>query len=122
MQITREMKDDVNRRLQYNEDYLDDAGYAFYYRCLYEEYISLLDADDYAVLNTLIGYDIGLSAAMDITGYLWENEIDTKELVNSDEDKALISKAIADLQLDINLDKWGNDPRNGFVYFEEVTP
>ena len=120
MQITREMKDAVNRRLQYSEDYLDDAGYAFYYRCLYEEYISLLDADDYAVLNTLIGYDIGLSAAMDITGYLWENEIDTKELVNSDEDKELIIKAITDLQLDINLDKWGNNPLDGFVYFEEV--
>lgn len=106
MKVTREMKDSVNRRLQYSGDYLSDEGYAFYYQCLFVDKMNLLDADEYAILNTIIGYDIGKENAMAIISNLWENEIAVMELTGIDEDKDLVEKAIEELQIDIDLSKW----------------
>lgn len=115
--ITREMKDDVNRRMQYDDDYLSDEGYEFYHRCLFEHKLHLIDADEYAILNTLIGYDIGVDDAMKITAYLWEHDIERLELTGNDEDKAEVQKAIDALGLDISLDKWRYGKIDGFVYY-----
>lgn len=117
MKITRDMKNFVNRAMGYNKDWLDDAGYAFYYRCLAREHMSLLDADEYAHLNTLIGYDIGIDAAMKISSFLWEKDIEVLELNSGDEDREEVRKAVEALGLDIRLDKWLEGPMDGYTYY-----
>lgn len=120
MQITREMKDFVNCRLGYSEDYLADEGYAFYYHCMFTHKLSAFDADEYATLNTLIGYDIGVDAAMRISSYLYERDISILDLNENEEDKQEVQKAIDAYQLNISLDKWSNDKKPYYEYhFEE---
>lgn len=113
--ITQEMKDFVNKRLGYSCDYLTDEGYAFYYHCMFTNNLSSFDADEYATLNTLIGYDIGVDAAMRISSYLYERDISVLDLTESEEDKQEVRKAIDAYQLNISLDKWIN---NKIPYYE----
>lgn len=116
MTITREMKDAVNRFMQYDGDWLSDDGYAFYYQCLFVDGMSLLDADEYAILNTIIGYDIGKENAMAIISNLWEDEIAVMELTGTDEDKDFVKKAIEALQIDVDLSKW-SAIGDGYEYY-----
>ena len=116
--VTREMKDAVNRYMQYDEDWLTDEGYAFYHRCLFEHKLSLLDADEYAMLNTLIGYDIGVDNAMKISNYLWERDIETLELSVLEEDKQNVKEAIEALHLNVDLSNWKNDELEAYEYYE----
>ena len=118
--VTREMKDAVNRCIQYDEDQLDDEGYAFYYRCLINNKMSLLDADEYATLNTLIGYDIGVDNAMKISAYLWDREIETLELPEYEESKQDVKAAIETLRLNVDLSNWKNDKFEGYEYYETI--
>ena len=116
MEITREMKDVVNKALEYDGDYLDNEGYAFYYKCIYENGLSPYDADEYATLNTLIGYDIGMENAMKISAYLYERDISILDLNANKEDKKLIQDVIDDLNLSINLSKWKHGKYNAYEY------
>ena len=121
--ITQEMKDFVNQRLGYCGDYLTDEGYAFYYHCMHTHNLSSFDADEYATLNTLIGCDIGVDAAMRIASYLYERDISILDLNESEEDKQEVQKAIDACQLNITLDKWSYDKIPYYEYhFEEVAP
>lgn len=116
--VTREMKDAVNNYMHYDEDWLDDDGYAFYYRCLFEHQMSLLDADEYAMLNTLIGYDIGVENASEINTYLWEQDIETLELSVDEESKQDVKNAIDALNLNVDLSKWRKDKFESYEYYE----
>lgn len=120
MKVTREMKDSVNRYMQYENDLLDDAGYAFYHRCLFQHNMSLIDADEYALLNTLIGYDIGLDNAMNIGTYLWEHDIETLELNVDEESKQLVENAVDALCLNVDLSQWRNEKFEAYEYYEEL--
>ena len=104
--ITQEIKDFVNKHLGYSGDYLTDEGYAFYYHCMFTHKLSAFDADEYATLNTLIGYDIGVDAAMRISSYLYERDISILDLNETEEDKQIVQRAIDVYQLNITLDKW----------------
>ena len=116
--ITREMKDDVNRYVQQDDDWTSDKGYAFYYRCLFEHKLGLLDADGYAHLNTLIGYDIGMNNALQIIEYLWEHDIETLELSINEESKQDVKDAVDALHLNVNLSKWRKDKFELYEYYE----
>lgn len=118
--VTREMKDAVNRYMPYDKDWLEDEGYAFYYRCLFNYKMSLLDADEYATLNTLIGYDIGVDNAMKISAYLWDREIETLELPEYEESKQDVKAAVEALHLDVDLSNWKSDKFEGYEYYEII--
>ena len=122
MTVTSEMKDLVNQRLGYHGDYLTDEGYAFYYHCMHKHKLGSFDADEYATLNTLIGYDIGVDAAMRISSYLYERDISVLDLAESEEDKQEVQKAIDACQLNISLDKWSYNkiPYYEYHFGEEV--
>ncbi len=53
---------------------LGDDAYNFYYRAMHDNQMDLYDADDYAWLNTLIGYDIGIDNAREIMAWLSAND------------------------------------------------
>ena len=116
MKITREMMDFVNKALGYDGDHLDEEGYKFYYKCIYQNQMSVLDTDEYATLNTLIGYDIGMENAMKISGYLWENDIGVLDLTGDGQSKKDVQKAVDALNLNIDLSKWKNAEYITFEY------
>ena len=53
---------------------LGDEAYDFYYMAMHDNGMHLYDADEYAWLNTLIGYDIGADKAKAIIRWLYEND------------------------------------------------
>ena len=54
----------------------NDSFINFYYRCMKSD-LDLLDADEYATLNTLLNYDIGMENALLINSDLWKRDIET---------------------------------------------
>jgi hypothetical protein len=111
------MMDVVNKALGYDGDYLDEEGYEFYYKCIALNNMSVYDADEYALLNTLIGYDIGKENAMKISSYLYENDLGgVLDLDCRDESKQDVRKAIDALNLNIDLSKWKNSEYVAYEY------
>lgn len=96
----------------------EENGVNFYYRCM-KLGLSLLDADEYAILNTLLGYDIGLENAQIINGYLWENNIETIELQANDISKKYIEQAVKESGVTIDFTKWRTQPYTVYEYFEK---
>ncbi len=80
---------------------LSDEGWLFYYRALHDYDMDVYDADRWAWLNTLFGYDIGESAATDINRWLYENGQDVYALTH--ESKYTLQN-ICELELGLDLD------------------
>ncbi len=86
-------------------DGIDDATVNFYYKCMHGYGMSLSDADRYAWLNTLFGYDIGAEKARVIDNWYYMNGLDVMEI-------EAVSKgtvqSICEGELGLNLDfsKW----------------
>ena len=78
-------------------------GIDFYYRAMHDYEFGLCDADDYAWLNTLFGYDIGIeNAAKIITWFYMERDTTVQEVVGAKEKDTL--RNICELEIGIMLD------------------
>ncbi len=86
--ITQDQIEEVNIYLEYEEGsrLLTNLGYSFYYN-LMQQNMHPADADRYANLNTILGYDVGKDIFTAIDGYVWEHDYDLLELSGSKEDK-----------------------------------
>ena len=111
--ITNEIKEEVIRSLgEYgceNESFYmneaEDGLFKFYYYCMKND-IDLFDADRYANLNTVIGYDVGIKNFREINSYLWnEKDYDLMELTVNDDDKNIIMEAVIVTNLDVDFSK-----------------
>lgn len=90
----------------------------FYYRCMLTG-MSLIDTDEYATLNTLLGYDIGFDNANEINSELWKQGIETLELGIDEDSKKEIQKAAETRNIKLDFSKWRKEPYNCYSYFEE---
>ena len=52
----------------------DDVVFDFYYKAMHDYGMDFADADRYAWLNTLFGYDIGAERAQIIIDWYWDKE------------------------------------------------
>lgn len=77
----------------------------FYYRCMKND-MDLIDADEYATLNTLFGYDIGADVAGKISGALWERDIEVLELMDNKDSKLLIEEVSENIGIELDYSKW----------------
>ena len=81
------------------------------------------DADRYANLNTIIGYDIGLNNFTDLDDYLWEEEgFDLLELNGCKKDKKIIEKVAEKLGIILDFSNWQNLKKvryYSYSYFED---
>jgi hypothetical protein len=77
----------------------------FYGRCMDND-LDIADADRYAILNTLIGYDIGIENALNIINYLWEKDIDVYDLSCDKDNKKCVQEAIKSLCINIDMSNW----------------
>lgn len=117
--ITDDIRDAVDRYLALEDGitYSDDL-YAFYYRCL-QAGMDPADADRYAILNTLFGYDIGMdnARAIDCWMYLHDEEIYELSATNA-VDKLTVLMAVTELELNLDFSKWAKEDYKAYRFFE----
>lgn len=116
--ITSEQIEMVNQYMEYEKGSreLSAYGYAFYYNQL-NNGLDLCDADRYANLNTILGYDVGLKKFRSLDGWLWEHNFDLIELEGSDEDKSMLQKATKKSKTkDLDYSKWSNKVGENYTY------
>ena len=109
--ITEAQIEDTNQYCGYDRGtrFLCPQGFAFYYNQHRINNLDLCDADRYAILNTIMGYDVGFEAFRNIDGYVWnEFDFDLLEITGSDEDKEIIKKASNKTNSNLDFSKWKN--------------
>ena len=126
MNVTNEIKMEVIKYFGYENYeaeknfYMNEAPdnlFVFYYNCM-ENNIDVCDADRYANLNTVLGYDVGLENFLKIDGYLWsEKDYDLMELFGNEDGKQVIEDAVKVLNLDIDFSKWNDGEIKEYSYF-----
>ncbi len=124
--VTNEIKMEVIKYFGY-ENYENEKSYymneapddlfVFYYNCM-EKDIDVCDADRYANLNTVLGYDVGFDNFIEIDLYLWgEKDFDLMDLIGNEDGKQVIEEAVKVLNLDIDFSKWKNEDIKSYVYY-----
>lgn len=121
--ITMKQINEVNKEMGYEKDsrYLTDAGYAFYWNQLFINGLDVCDADRYANLNTILGYDVGIRKFRSLDDWLWTHAFDLMELNGSDEDKQLLQEATEKTHTkELDYSKWNNlqSTQYEYKYFE----
>ena len=123
--VTEKHIEKVNDELGYEEKdrNLTNFGYAFYYNQLFINNMEIADADRYANLNTIIGYDIGINNFTDIDDYLWEEKgFDLLELNGCKKDRKIIEKVAEKLNIILDFSNWQNLKKVRYYiysYFED---
>lgn len=120
--ITVDQIEKVNKYIGYKEGSrnLSDYGYAFYYNQL-SRGLDLCDADRYANLNTILGYDVGIAKFRSLDNWLWTHEFDLMELCGSDKDKEILQRATKEAKTkELDYYKWTNygKEKYSYAYFE----
>lgn len=88
----------------------------FYYKQISKGF-GLLDADDYAQLNTLFGYDIGDENFKKINDELWERDIRALELNPDKDSKEEVRDVCEAIGLEMDFSKWRMNPIDEYLYF-----
>lgn len=100
-----------------NEEILSKQGYVFYYNALFVYDLDLCDADRYANLNTILGYDIGIRRFRAIDGYLYAQGGDLIELTGSEKDLQLLKNVCSRHNLkEIDCSHWRNLSKTQYTY------
>ena len=86
----------------------------FYYSVIHDKGMALYDADRYAWLNTLFGYDIGLDNALKIINRYHEYDVDVLEL--GADDMLPIMYEIG-WELNLNIREFANETPKAYKYF-----
>lgn len=118
IKITDEIREDVINYLECESGDYPDEFYAFYYRCMMAD-MHYADADRYAILNTLLNYDIGMDNAKAIDSWMYEHDEEIYELkATRMEDKALVALAVAELGLNLDFSGWIKENYAEYKFFE----
>lgn len=106
--ITEEQIEDTNKYCGYDKGtrYLCPQGFAFYYNQNRINNLDLCDADRYAILNTIMGYDVGINAFREIDSYVWNHDNDLLEFTGDDYDKAMVQAISESANLNLDFSKW----------------
>lgn len=90
----------------------------FYYSLISDGW-DLIDVDEYAMLNTLLGYDIGKENAAKINRDLWEHNIETLELDTTEEVKDIIRESAVRCEIQLDFTRWRQEPIECYEYYQE---
>lgn len=100
----------------------DELGIDFYYMAMHDNGMDLYDADRYAWLNVLFGYDIGADHALGITNWYYENDMEVLELVGGLECKEEMMRVTDELGYNLNYSYWVLDEPDYVTYKYMATP
>ena len=82
----------------------------FYYCAMHDYDMGVCDADDWAWLNTLFGYNIGATRSLFITTWYYENlDATVNECVGSQDKETLRSICKWELGLHLDFSNWADD-------------
>lgn len=116
--ITDEQIEEVNKYMGYDEGsrLLTNFGYAFYYNQMQND-LDVCDADRYANLNTVLGYEVDVETFRTLDCWLWEHEYDLLELVGSEDDKTLLKQATRETgTAGLDYSKWNDLAGEQYTY------
>lgn len=110
----------VNKHMGYKEGsrYLTNSGYTFYYNQIANG-MDVSDADRYATLNTILGYDIGRKTFQTVNKWAYEHSYDLLDFVGSDSDREMLQQATTETELEeLDYSKWTNyqDQESDYAY------
>ena len=118
IKITDEIRNEVLEYLECEDGDYADEFYSFYYRCMKAD-MHFADADRYAILNTLFGYDIGMDNARAIDSWMYEHDEEIYELnATNNKDKANVALAVAELGLNLDFSRWIEEDYTEYKFFE----
>lgn len=121
--VTDEIKREVINYFGYGCDdeleqhYLNEVAddlFVFYYYCKEQE-LHPADADRYAILNTMLGYDIGVENFKKLDYYTYDHGHDILDFVAKDKD--FIECAVKELNIDIDFSKWKEEDFECYEYY-----
>ena len=117
----REMAEAINKKTgsrmfvsEMGEECLD-----FYYQKVVVEGWDLIDADEMAQLNTIMGYNLDMETVSKLRTDLWEHDIDVMELNRNEKDRKLIEESAERCKIKLDWSKWKNEPIKVYEYFQE---
>lgn len=100
---------------------LDELGIDFYYMAMHDNGMDLYDADRYAWLNVLFGYDIGVNNAREIIDWYYEHDIDVMELCSHDKEM-MMDVCFYKLELRLTFIYWAYDEPEYITYEYMAVP
>ena len=119
--VTDELREEVSAYLEglYPDDIKAEDGFFLFFKRCKDAKIDHGDADAYAWLNTLFGYDIGLENAKAIDCHMF-NEYDMAISEVTHKDIQFVKSVCYDLKLELDFSKWAEEEPKCYVFFEEV--
>lgn len=115
----REMAEAINKKTgsrmfvsEMEEECLD-----FYYQKVVVEGWDLIDADEMAQLNTIMGYNLDMETVSKLRTDLWEHDIDVMELNRNEKDRKLIEESAERRGIKLDWSKWKGEPFEEYEYF-----
>ena len=94
----------------------DDAGIEFYYKAIHDYDFGLIDADDYAWLNTLLQYDIGADNAFQIIYWYYKNFDSTVQESIHANNRSELEMVCSELEIYLNFSNWVEEEPKWFKY------
>lgn len=91
----------------------DKNGYKFYFALI--DKLKLEDADRYAALNTMLGYDVGLDNFIKIKRFLERRYFDLMQITPRDLWKIKLASLLTKTELDFS--NWHKDPIENYEFY-----
>lgn len=96
------------------DDTCSDEMVNFYWKC-YKAGWDIADADDYAWLNTLFGYDIGITCAAEISRAVYERDWSPMEL--GVKDWFILGDICGERKIAVRFDTWVHTEPECMAYY-----
>lgn len=101
-------------------DGLDDLAIDFYYMAMHDNGMDWSDADGYALLNTLFGYNIGADHAKGIIKWLYEHDFEITEVESGE--RGMMEEACNELGYHLDFGYWMYEDPEYLRYFYMAVP
>lgn len=89
----------------------------FYYKKIIVDGWDLIDADEMAHLNTIMGYKLKTQTVNALRTDLWEHNIEVLELNRNEKDRKLIEESAERRGVKLDWSKWKGEPFDEYEYF-----
>lgn len=117
----QEMAEAINKKTG-SRMFSDEMGkpcLEFYYKKIIVDGWNLIDADEMAQLNTIMGYNLDMETVSKLRTDLWEHDIDVMELNRNEKDRKLIEESAKRCGIELDWSKWNKEPIKVYEYFQE---
>ena len=115
----REMAEAINKKTgsrMFSEE-MGKSCLEFYYKKIIVDGWDLIDADEMAHLNTIMGYKLKTQTVNALRTDLWEHNIEVLELNRNEKDRKLIEESAERCEIKLDWSKWKGEPFEEYEYF-----